>query len=98
MFSLIGPKKYDVPWRDLEGRGWIAEAVCTEVRCALPRHGRMAYATAQPRDKFRIAAEEPGQSSILLRHAATSPRGPDAGYWAVPRQLQQIAARPAMLR
>ena len=54
VFSLIGPKKYDVPWRDLEGRGWIAEAACTEVRCALPRDVRMAYATALPLSLIHI--------------------------------------------
>jgi DNA excision repair protein ERCC-3 len=57
VFSLIGPKKYDVPWRDLEQRGWIAEAACTEVRVSLPEVGRMAYATAEPREMYRIAAE-----------------------------------------
>ena len=57
VFSLIGPKKYDVPWRDLEQRGWIAEAACTEVRVSLPEDERMAYATAQPREMYRIAAE-----------------------------------------
>jgi DNA excision repair protein ERCC-3 len=57
VFSLIGPKKYDVPWRDLEQRGWIAEAACTEVRVGLPDDERMAYATAQPREMYRIAAE-----------------------------------------
>src|SRR3712207_7615633 len=41
VFTLIGPKKYDVPWRDLEQKGWIAEANCTEVRVALPEHLRM---------------------------------------------------------
>ena len=44
VFSLIGPKKYDVPWRELETRGWIAEATCTEVRVALPEPLRMDYA------------------------------------------------------
>jgi DNA excision repair protein ERCC-3 len=67
VFSLIGPKKYDVPWRDLEGRGWIAEAVCTEVRCALPREIRMDYATALPREKFRIAAENPAKRALARR-------------------------------
>src|SRR5258708_38038748 len=46
VFSLIGPKKYDVPWRELETRGWIAEADCSEVRLALPETLRMEYAVA----------------------------------------------------
>ncbi|MBM3458595.1 MAG: DEAD/DEAH box helicase [Armatimonadetes bacterium] len=56
VFSLIGPKKYDVPWRDLERQGWIAEAFCTEVRVAMDPEDRMAYAVAERKDKYRIAA------------------------------------------
>src|SRR6202021_3313458 len=55
VFSLIGPKKYDVPWRELETRGWIAEATCAEVRVAMPEPLRMEYAVAEWRDKYRIA-------------------------------------------
>lgn len=72
VFSLIGPKKYDVPWRDLEQRGWIAEASCTEVRVSLPEDERMAYATAIPREMYRIAAENsrklPLTRAILDQH------------------------------
>jgi DNA excision repair protein ERCC-3 len=57
VFSLIGPKKFDVPWRVLEQRGWIAEARCHEVRLGLPDDGRMEYALAEWRDKFRLASE-----------------------------------------
>ncbi|MCZ7631512.1 MAG: hypothetical protein M5U19_21745 [Microthrixaceae bacterium] len=48
MFSLIGPKRFDVPWKELESLGWIAPAVCTEVRVALGDEQRMAYAMAEP--------------------------------------------------
>jgi DNA excision repair protein ERCC-3 len=72
VFSLIGPKKYDVPWRDLEQRGWIAEASCTEVRVSLPEDERMAYATAIPREMYRIAAENsrklPLTFAIMQQH------------------------------
>ncbi|MFN8566632.1 MAG: DNA repair helicase XPB [Kouleothrix sp.] len=72
VFSLIGPKKYHAPWRDLERRGWIAEASCVEVRVALPDAERMAYATAEPRDMYRIAAENsrklPLVRAIMQRH------------------------------
>ncbi|HEU5101467.1 MAG TPA: DNA repair helicase XPB [Roseiflexaceae bacterium] len=72
VFSLIGPKKYDVPWRDLEQRGWIAEASCTEVRVSLPEDERMAYATAIPREMYRIAAENsrklPLARAIMQQH------------------------------
>lgn len=65
VFSLIGPKKYDVPWRELETRGWIAEANCTEVRVALPDQMRMEYAVAEWRHKYRIASENPGKDDIV---------------------------------
>ena len=57
VFSLIGPKKYDVPWKDLERQGWIARAVCTEIRVPLPREMRIEYALAGVRKKYRIASE-----------------------------------------
>jgi DNA excision repair protein ERCC-3 len=65
VFSLIGPKKYDVPWRELESRGWIAEATCTEVRVALPDALRMEYAVAEWRHKYRIASENPAKDDIV---------------------------------
>jgi DNA excision repair protein ERCC-3 len=65
VFSLIGPKKYDVPWRELESRGWIAEATCTEVRVALPEPLRMEYAVAEWRQKYRIASENPAKEEVV---------------------------------
>ena len=73
VFSLIGPKKYDVPWRELETQGWIASASCAEIRTALPSEARMEYAVAELRDKYRIASENPAKDDIvaqlLKRHA-----------------------------
>ncbi len=65
VFSLIGPKKYDVPWRQLETRGWIAEAACNEVRVALPEPLRMEYAVAEWRNKYRIASENPAKDDVV---------------------------------
>jgi DNA excision repair protein ERCC-3 len=65
VFSLIGPKKYDVPWRELEGQGWIAEAQCTEVRLSLPTELRMEYAVAELRNKFRVASENPAKVEVV---------------------------------
>jgi DNA excision repair protein ERCC-3 len=65
VFSLIGPKKYDVPWKDLEKQGWIAAAECHEIRLPLPDELRMPYALAEQRDKFRIAAENPSKLKIV---------------------------------
>lgn len=67
VFSLIGPKKYDVPWRELESRGWIAEANCTEIRVALPEPLRMEYAVAEWRNKYRIASENPAKEEVVAR-------------------------------
>lgn len=67
VFCLIGPKKYDVPWRELESQGWIAEAVCTEVRVALPETLRLDYAVAPWREKYRLASENPAKDEIVAR-------------------------------
>ncbi|MCA8910162.1 MAG: helicase-associated domain-containing protein [Planctomycetes bacterium] len=65
VFSLVGPKRYDVPWRELEKQGWIATADCTEVRVELPGTQRMPYALAGQRDQYRIAAENPQKMDVL---------------------------------
>ncbi|MFP4566353.1 MAG: DNA repair helicase XPB [Spirochaetaceae bacterium] len=57
VFSLVGPKRYDVPWKELEQKGWIAEAICYEIRVELPAADKIPYATADRRAKFRIASE-----------------------------------------
>lgn len=59
VFALIGPKRYDVPWKELEAKGWIAEAYCFEIRLDLPENLKIPYAVADKREKFRIAAENP---------------------------------------
>ncbi|MEU5725129.1 DNA repair helicase XPB [Micromonospora sp. NPDC047738] len=56
VFSLIGPKRYDAPWKDIEAQGWIAPAECTEVRVTLTDAERMAYATAEAEERYRMAA------------------------------------------
>jgi len=56
VFSLIGPKRYDAPWKDIENQGWIAPAVCSEVRVTMTDAERMTYATAEAEDRYRIAA------------------------------------------
>ncbi|MBA7682579.1 hypothetical protein ES703_90931 [subsurface metagenome] len=66
VFALIGPKKTDVPWKELEMQGWIAKARCTEIRIPMPENLRMPYAVADRRRKFRIASENPNKVSIIL--------------------------------
>jgi len=59
VFSLIGPKKYDVPWKDLERQGFIAEAICMEIRVPLAESVSYSYSMADNRKAFRIASENP---------------------------------------
>src|SRR5690606_28114607 len=54
VFTLVGPKKIDIPWKVLEKQGWIARAKCIEYRVSMPRTVREAYAVANARVKFRI--------------------------------------------
>jgi DNA excision repair protein ERCC-3 len=64
-FALIGPKRYDVPWRELEAGGFIAAADCTEVRVPQDAERRMAYALASGRERFRVAAENPRKIDMV---------------------------------
>lgn len=72
VFSLIGPQKYNVPWKDLEKQGWIATAMCHEIRVPLGENARMEYALAPQRQKYAVAAHNlrkmPVLRSILDRH------------------------------
>ncbi len=74
VFSLIGPKKFDVPWKVLEKQGWIATAECVEIRIPLPEAKRMEYAVADTKSKFRIASENPLKieviKELIQRHKA----------------------------
>jgi DNA excision repair protein ERCC-3 len=67
VFSLVGPKRYDVPWKELEIKGWIAEAVCTEIRIDLPEKLKIPYAVASKREKYRIASENPLKEEIVIQ-------------------------------
>jgi len=64
VFSLIGPKKYDVPWRELERQGWIATAECHEIRVSMNEDEQLNYAMAEEREKYRLAAENPAKLTI----------------------------------
>jgi DNA excision repair protein ERCC-3 len=65
VFSLIGPKKFDSPWKELEKQGWIAEASCYEIRIGMDYDYRMKYATSSLRIKYRIAAENPRKIDVV---------------------------------
>jgi DNA excision repair protein ERCC-3 len=67
VFSLIGPKRFDAPWKDIEAQGWIAPAECVEVRVALPGDERMVYATVEPEERYRLAACTRGKTRLVQR-------------------------------
>jgi DNA excision repair protein ERCC-3 len=73
VFSLVGPKRYDAPWKDLEGKGWIACAVCTEVRLDMPEKLKIPYAVAAPREKYRIASENPFKETAVMQLVENHP-------------------------
>jgi DNA excision repair protein ERCC-3 len=91
VFSLIGPKRYDVPWKDLEGQGWIATATCTEVRLRLPPEERLSYAVAEETLKFRIAAENPRKRDLVQRILETHDGQPTLVIGQYLEQLRLIA-------
>jgi DNA excision repair protein ERCC-3 len=72
VFSLIGPKRYDAPWKDIEAQGWIAPAECIEVRVTLTDSERMTYATAEPEERYRLCSTAHSKiavvKSILSHH------------------------------
>ncbi len=65
VFSLIGPKRYDVPWKELEKKGFIAEALCHEIRVPMTKDDRMSYITSQNRSKFRIASTNINKIDVI---------------------------------
>ncbi|MDR2555966.1 MAG: DEAD/DEAH box helicase [Fibromonadaceae bacterium] len=67
VFSLIGPKKFDIPWRTLEAQGWIAQAKCHELRVPMDTELRMAYAVAPPREKIAIAGCNPEKFAVVKK-------------------------------
>ncbi len=93
VFSLIGPKKYDVPWHDLERQGWIAPAICYEIRVAMPEAERLEYIVAEQRQKYRIAADNTVKLDILdrLLHYHKGDRVLVIGMYL--EQLEKIAKR-----
>ena len=72
VFSLIGPKRFDAPWKDIESQGYIAPADCVEVRVSLSEGERMAYAIAEPEERYRLASCSPVKdrvvADIVARH------------------------------
>ena len=93
VFALIGPKKADVPWKVLEGQGWIAKATCTEVRLPLPAALQMPYAVSDARQKFRVASENPAKTAVVERILQRHPDEPTLIIGMYVDQVNEIASR-----
>ncbi len=91
VFSLVGPKRYDVPWKEMEAKGWIAEAKCYEIRVDLPDALRVPYATADKRQKFRIASENPAKIEITRQLIENHPEDSIIVIGQYLAQLAEIA-------
>ncbi|OJV81453.1 MAG: helicase [Cellulomonas sp. 73-92] len=91
VFSLIGPKRFDAPWKDIESQGYIAPAVCTEVRLTLPDHDRMTYAMADPDERYRLAATAAGKHKVVDRIVKQHPGEPTLVIGQYLDQLHELA-------
>ncbi|MCW3052722.1 MAG: box helicase [Chthonomonadales bacterium] len=87
VFSLIGPKKADVPWKVLEKQGWIATAICTEIRIPMAEDGRLEYAIADPREKFRLSSCNPRKEEVI---AALFEKHKDDNVLVIGQYLDQL--------
>ena len=67
VFSLIGPKKFDKPWKELEAQNWIAQANCNEIRLDMDQEDRLYYAMSLEREKYRIAASNPKKIPLVQK-------------------------------
>lgn len=92
VFTLIGPKRYDVPWKDLERQGWIATARCTEVRIPLTPELRRQYAVADARAKFRLSSTNPLKRVVLAELLAEHREDKVLVIGQYIDQLEKIAA------
>ncbi len=94
VFSLIGPKRFDAPWKDIEAQGYIAPADCIEVRVTLTEAERMTYAVAEPDVKYRLASTAESKTEVVVDLVAKHRGYADAGDRAVRRPARR-SGRPA---
>ncbi len=93
VFSLIGPKRYDAPWKDIEAQGYIAPADCVEVRVTLPEGERLTYATAEPDERYRLAACTAVKTKLVERLVEKHRGEPTLVIGQYLDQLDEIAER-----
>ncbi|MCD6569277.1 MAG: DEAD/DEAH box helicase [Deltaproteobacteria bacterium] len=91
-FSLIGPKCYDVPWKELEQKGFIAEALCCEIRLPFPQNKKIEYDTASDRTQFRIASENPYKDIVAKKIIENNRDEPVLVIGQYINQLKRIAS------
>ena len=92
VFSLIGPKRYDAPWRDIEQQGWIAPAECTEVRVTLTDAERLGYAMAEAEERYRMASTAHTKLTVVKSILARHPGEPALVIGAYLDQLEELGA------
>jgi DNA excision repair protein ERCC-3 len=90
VFSLIGPKRYDAPWRDIEQQGWIAPADCVEVRVTLTDAERMSYAVAEAEERYRMASTAHTKLAVVKAILAKHPGEPALVIGAYLDQLDEL--------
>ena len=93
VFSLIGPKRFDAPWKDIEAQGYIAPADCIEVRVALTEAERMAYALAEPEVKYRLASSADSKTEVVIDLVAKHRGVPTLVIGQYVDQLEDLAAQ-----
>ncbi|MGH3793717.1 MAG: DNA repair helicase XPB [Pseudonocardiaceae bacterium] len=90
VFSLIGPKRYDAPWRDIESQGWIAPADCVEVRVTLTDAERLRYATAEPDERYRVCSTARTKLPVVRAILDQHPEEPTLVIGAYLDQLEEL--------
>ena len=93
VFSLIGPKRYDAPWKDIEAQGYIAPADCVEVRVTLTDHERLRYASSEPEEKYRLASTTATKSKLVEALVAKHAGDPTLVIGQYLEQLDDLGER-----
>lgn len=93
VFSLIGPKRFDAPWKEIEAQGYIAPAECIEVRVTLPERERLAYATAEPEERYRLCSTSQEKSRVVERLVEQHRGQPTLVIGQYIDQLDELAGR-----
>ena len=94
VFSLIGPKRFDVPWKEIEAQGYIAPADCVEVRVTLTDAERLNYATAEQEDRYKFCATTQTKKAVAI---ALAKQHADDQVLVIGQYLEQIDELAAAL-